>query len=425
MADTNLILHIKGTEAQTAQLPKEVVRAGISRGEITHSQLIWSKDENAWKQVRELPDLLPGERLILHVKGSEAQTAELPKEVVRAGVSQGQITHSQLIWSTADNTWKPVREWPELLPEERLIMHVRGTESQTTELPKEAIRSGISKGEITHSQLIWSAAENAWKQVRELPDLMPSQKLAPAPSRAAQENQPKELDAIIPESPTGPVARAAVAASAPRPRVAAEAQPRVRVAGATAAAPVAVRVRKGVELKELHGSNPLKWLCIGLGVFILLILGANFFLVDQPLHSNLAQTTYSNLSVHAHFGAFMQPNVIVIHIPASANLTPDNMVDFLVKLAHSTPQNPFNGDYFERVALTSGWSAQFSMAGNSWKELGDMTQEDEEQQKNFIMSNMADGSGQPLMQPNLDDTARAAISDQVWAAFVAPFSAKQ
>jgi hypothetical protein len=410
MPDTNLILHVKGTEAQTAEFPKEVVRAGISTGEITHSQLIWSKADNAWKQVRELPDLLPGERLILHVKGTEAQTTELAKEAIRAGVSQGQITHSQLIWSTADNSWKPLREWPDLLPGERLILHVKGTESETSELPKQAIRSGISKGEITHSQLIWSPAENAWKQVRELPDLLPSQKLAPAPSRAAPE--PTPADAIIPESPTGPVVRATAPAAAPRVRVA-------------AAAPVAVRPRKSLEIKELGGSNPLKWICIGLGTLILLIIGANFLLVDQPLRSNLAQTAYADVSVHAHFGAFMQPNVIVIHIPASTKITPDKLVDFLVTLAHSTPQNPITGDYFDRVALTSGWTAQFTIAGNRWKELGDMAQEDDTQRKDFIMSQMADAGGQPLIQPTLNEAAKDAISDQVWAAFAAPFTAKR
>jgi len=107
MSDTRLILHIKGTDAQTAELPKAVVRAAISQGQITHSQLIWSPSDYAWKQVREIPDLLPDlepvERLILHVKGTQAETRELPKHEVRAAISQGQITHSQLIWSSSDH----------------------------------------------------------------------------------------------------------------------------------------------------------------------------------------------------------------------------------------------------------------------------------------------------------------------------------
>ena len=177
MADTSLILHVKGTESETATLPKNVVRAGISEGKITHSQLIWIPGENTWKPVKELPELLPGERLILHVKGTESETQELPKAEVRAGISQGKITHSQLIWIPAENTWKPVRELPDLLPGETLILHVKGTQAETTELPKKAVQAGVSKGQITHSQLIWIPNESTWKPVRELPDLLPGERL--------------------------------------------------------------------------------------------------------------------------------------------------------------------------------------------------------------------------------------------------------
>ena len=164
-----LILHVKGTEAETQELPKTEVKAGVLQGKITHSQLIWIPAENTWRPVRELPDLMPGETLILHVKGTEAETQTLPKQAVQAGVSKGQITHSQMIWIPNESTWKPVRELPELLPGERLILHVKGTEAETTELPRRAIKTALSKGELTHSQLIWSPNEHAWKQVREIP----------------------------------------------------------------------------------------------------------------------------------------------------------------------------------------------------------------------------------------------------------------
>ena len=52
MSETRLILHVKGTESETAELPKDVVRTGLSQGKITYSQLIWSPNENAWKQAR-------------------------------------------------------------------------------------------------------------------------------------------------------------------------------------------------------------------------------------------------------------------------------------------------------------------------------------------------------------------------------------
>ena len=119
---------------------------------------------------------MPDTRLILHVKGTEAETKEVPKEEVRAGLSQGKFSQTQLIWSPSQNAWKQAKEWPELSTEEQLILHVKGTEAETRQLPKPQVRAAISQGEITHSQLIWSPVESAWKQVRELPELLPSQK---------------------------------------------------------------------------------------------------------------------------------------------------------------------------------------------------------------------------------------------------------
>jgi len=490
MSDTLLILHVKGTEAETTALPRHAVQAAITEGRITNSQLIWSTKDNVWKQVRDMPDFVPVEHLILHVKGTEAETRELPKPEVRAAISRGQITQTQLIWSPVDNSWKQAKEFPDLLPSEQLILHVKGTESETKELPKRAIRTAISKGEITHSQLIWSTTENSWKQVRELPELLPSQRLAPAPTRTAVAQHPMAAEAIVPDSPGGPVARAATAAGAatPRARVAgsgtvprvrpavqgppkvrvvaeaaahapqahiptvatdvpqvhvaaaiapqvrvasAAATPQVRVASATEAAPT-VRAAAPVyakatdfSVKEDDHNHPLKWVCIGLGALILLVVGGNFLLVDLPLTSSFGRTTYSGVTTYAHFGAFVQPNVIVIHVPPSTKITPDNITDVLVALANSTPQNPFTRDFFARVALTPGWTAQYSFAGNSWKELGDMDKDSAAQRKEFILTQLCDGSGQPLVpESTLSQEAQQARLDQVWAGFVAHFAAR-
>lgn len=524
-----LILHVKGTEAETQELPKPEVKAAISQGKITHSQLIWIPNEHTWKPVRELPDLMPGETLILHVKGTESETQVLPKQEVQAGVSKGQITHSQLIWIPSENSWKPVRELPDLLPGERLILHVKGTEAETKELPKRAIRTALAKGEITHSQLIWSPHEHAWKQVRELPELLPSQKLAPAPARDVV---PKVAENIIPESPTGPVARAVAASgdipqvrvatasggvprvrvateagAAPKPRVVAVAPPKVsvlregasapkvrvaavaedaakapvaetapaaevpRVHAAAADAPQArvaataddvpqvrvaaqdapqvrassssvpqgrvsagpttiraaspVKVPKPASLKvhEEDHAHPLKWFCIGLGVLIVLIVGGNFLLVDQPLTWSLSETPYSNVTVYAHLGAYIQPNVLVIHIRPSTAITPENLTDFLVALAHSTPDSPLTRDVYARIAITAGWTAQYSFSGYSWKQLGEMKNDSEDQRREFIMTQMGDAAGQSLLpESTLNADAQQSTRDMVWGAFVAHFT---
>ena len=754
-----LILHVKGTEAETTELPKQAVRAAVSQGKLTLSQLIWRPSENSWKQVREMPDLLPGERLILHVKGTEAETTELPKQAVRVAVSQGKLTLSQLIWSPSENSWKQVREMPDLLPGERLILHVKGTEAETTELPKNVVRAAISKGELSHSQLIWSAPDHSWKQVRDLPNLLPSQRLAPAPSREGSVSIPLAADSIIPESPHGPVARAvavagapprvrvagftptprvhaaeaatprvhaavavtsrvhvaeavtprvhvaaaatprvhvaevatprvhAAAAATPRVRVAEVATPRVHVAAAatprvhvaevatprvqapegegsppvrvaaadavprvravessdaprvhvaqpqpiaqvfaaepervpsvqvdepealaanaaqsdphmqaiepdpappvkatepipapdhavesappfhppdaeveitpqvhaeaaspiapapeiaaptqaesnvtvptipvakfephpqvaapeleaiplvrvplqvvpsdfrvadsdiappvrvavsgvapparitdvtapprvrvaepavrpqvrvtpitggpqvsTAAAPSAQepsvsasvvarpRSTQNLTVKEDDSSHPLKWICIGLGVLIFLVVGGNYLLVDRPLTSNLGQTSFSQVTVYAHLGAYVQPGELVIHVPVSSAITSDNFPDFLAALAHSTPPSPITGSLFDRVALTSGWTAQYSFSGSDWKQLGRMEQKGRGQRKEFLLATMDDASGHSLMpEPSLNEDARQVKIDRVWDDFVSKFAAK-
>jgi hypothetical protein len=462
----SLILHVKGTESQTRELPKQAVKSAIFRGEITHSQLIWSANDGAWKQVRELPDLLPGETLILHVKGTEAETRELPKPAIRAAISRGEITQSQLIWSPLDQAWKPVADMPDLVPGESLILHVKGSTADTKEMPKKAIRTAIKEGSITHSQLIWSTPDHQWKQVRDLPELLPSQKLAPAP---VLRDQVPVLDSSEPTVPQVRVAAPAEATPRVRPRVVgpprvtiASAHPpagqaaaspspkpmvsvaqtavpspqaRVAVVAPSIAAPGATPPAETAPTPEpdsvlVHpeeheeGFPAIKWLCIALGALLGMVLAGNYFMVDWPFRSNFARTPYASVFVYAHYGAFVQPNVVVIHIPASAKLTPDNITDFLAALAASTPKNPITGDYFERVALTSGWVSQYSFAGSAWKELGDMQHESAEDREIQILSAGTDAAGKPLLEEEttLGDEAREARRERAWKAFVGSFT---
>jgi hypothetical protein len=252
------------------------------------------------------------------------------------------------------------------------------------------------------------------------------------------------MAAIIPESPASPVARVAATPSGatPQVKVATVGMPKVRVATAAAGAP---QVRAGtvpamqpvpraagpklvvstgsLEVAEEEGFHLFKWIFMGLGALILLVLGANYLLVDAPLVSNMGQTSFPTVPVYAHFGAFMQPNVMVIHILPSEKITPDNFPKFLVELAHSTPQNPITHDLFTRVALTSGWTAQYSFSGYSWKELGDMGRDDPAQRKEFLLAQMGDASGQSLVpESTLNEQAQQTVRDNVWRNFVAKFT---
>lgn len=297
------------------------------------------------------------------------------------------------------------------MPDTHLILHVKGTESQTTELPKQAVRVAIAKGQITHSQLIWSVAENAWKQVRELPHLLPSQKLAPAP-RLPTSPLPKVDATATPTVQAVPTARVAVKATATP----------VPVARATSTAKT-VSVKKDLSIKEDDSNHPLKWLCIGLGIVIFLALGFNYLMVDEPLNAHLGETAYGKVPVHGHLGAFVQPNVLVIHVWSASSLKSDQLTPFLVALAHSTPQSPVTNTVFDRVAITSGWLGEYSFSGYAWKQLGQMGQDDPGEQRGFVMNQLGDAAGQPLVPPStLNPEAQQAMHDKIWNTFAAKFS---
>ncbi len=290
----------------------------------------------------------------------------------------------------------------------RLILHIKGTESQTTELPRQEVRAAIAKGELTHSQLIWSAAENAWKQVRELPHLLPSQKLAPAPApRVATAHLPK-IDADAgPSGKMGPVPRVAVSV----PTV------RNKVIGASA------KKSQSLTIKDEDHHHPLKWVCVGLGLVVFLALGFNYLMVDAPLVSHLSETSYSGVTVYGHLGAYVQPGVMVIHIRSASTVDAAHLPGFLVNLARSTPPSPITNSMFDRVALTSGWMGQYSFSGFAWKQLGQMNQDDYNQQKEFILNQLCDAGGQPLVPPStLNAQAQDAAHEQIWKTFAAQFS---
>ena len=301
------------------------------------------------------------------------------------------------------------------MSDSRLILHIKGTESQTTELPKNIVRAGIAQGQISRSQLIWSAAHNAWKQVRELPHLLPSQKLAPAPApRVGTVALPKPVMAA--QGPRGPVPRVAAKASASSPSV--KGKP-VAVKPVVKADPAA-----DLLLGQESSFHLMKWICIVLTILILAAVGANILLVDQPFVSNMSRTSYANVPVYAHLGAFVQPGALIIHAPVSPAVTSANLADFLQTLAHSTPKPPLGGNTFDVVSLTTGWTGHYSFTGYAWKEFGDMANENDAQKQAFLLDQLKDTSGQSLVSSEgaLEPAAQQAERDKVWAEFVTYFT---
>ena len=307
-----------------------------------------------------------------------------------------------------------------------LILHVKGTEQETTTLPKQVVRAAISQGQITHSQLIWSPEDNAWKQVRELPHLLPSQKLAPAPTpRLGTGALPKIGTGALPKIGTGALPKVKAAPQAgDTPQVAMKASAPAPKMMAAAAKPAAATGHS--DDGEHHEFNLFKWICIVLSIVIVGAVGFNFVMVDQPLMEKLGKTSYRNVTVYAHLGAFMQPNVLLIHVPPSSQVTDANLVDFLTTLARSTPRSPVSDVLFDRVALTPGWTGLYAFSGSDWKQLGEMENTSEAERKLFILEKMTDPAGQSLVSSHssLNEEAQQAEREKVWTPFVAAFTGK-
>jgi len=290
----------------------------------------------------------------------------------------------------------------------QLILHVKGTEQDTTTLPKHVVRAAISKGDITHSQLIWSVEDNAWKQVRELPHLLPSQKLAPAPPRRGGTGA---LPKVEPRSEAEPVVavapRAGVKVSAKQPKVAA-----------------AKARRAPVSSQPPNEFNIIKWVCVVLIVVIFGAVGFNLAMVNQPLMANLSKTSYGRVEVFGHLGAFVQTNVLLIHIPPSSQVTRENLTDFLTVLAQSTPKSPLSGVLFDHIALTPGWTGRYGFSGSDWDQLGGMQKASQEERKQFILEKLTDASGDSLdnTRTTLNEDKRQAERDKLWEEFSSAFT---
>jgi hypothetical protein len=298
----------------------------------------------------------------------------------------------------------------------QLILHVEG--EKTAAIPKRIVRAGIAQGQIKYSQLVWSPIHTAWKQIRELPHLWPSQKIAPPPP--ARPNPPMAVS-VAPRVAAGPIlaprAVPSVKVSAPPkvPVLAGEsvgAVPRARVSPSFAA-PATPVVARGNDT----AGRIAKWLSFGVGGLLLLAVGVNAVLIDRPLAGNLQISTFKNVPVFAHLGAFIQPADLVIHVPKSAAINRDNLAQFLSTLAHCTPPRPFTQEPFDRVSIGSGWAGRFSFPGAAWTDLGKLTDSPYEQQ-DFILSEVDDASGQPLAPAGVTSEVR----DQAWAALLREFT---
>jgi len=308
-----------------------------------------------------------------------------------------------------------------LPPTSTLIIAIPGTQ-ETKEMSREDILAAIGRGEILPDNWVWSPSHNDWKMVSEIPELQPAPAPAPTPSFMNGAVPTAAMSAHFP-----PAAGKTPAASQPATAVVRQASPVVqpKVQGRTPA------LTETQQLARTQYSQPIeikrefpvfKVLFFISFVLATSVLGANYFLVDEPFVANLGTTSFASVKAYAHLGAFSQPGALVIHVPPTDKLTSDNLADFLVALAKSTPPQPFNQQAFDGIGITSAWQSQFVMNGIDWQKLAEMSSATTEEKKKFEVEHLAQIDGTLLIDPRKNNNVDA--QNKAWQSFVATFVPK-
>jgi hypothetical protein len=295
------------------------------------------------------------------------------------------------------------------------ILAVPGTQ-ETKELPRQAVLEGIQRGEILPDNWVWSPTHNDWKPLAEIPELQ----VAPP---------------VTPPLVSTPVP---VAMSAPSPQIAEQAAVPVRPFAVTprtvANAPALTETQK---LARTTYSQPMEikhefpYFKVFFAVAFLAVaglLGANYYLIEQPFSENLATTSFASVPAYAHLGAFTQPGALVIHIPPANGLNEDNFADYLIALAKSTPPRPLTQTPtpFEIVGLTSSWQSQLIFTGPDWQKLAQMGNSSSDDKKLFELEHLAQLTGSPLLyvRKGEDPAAATEAAAKAWKSLVANFVPK-
>jgi hypothetical protein len=281
---------------------------------------------------------------------------------------------------------------PDSNPSE-LILAVPGPE-QMRAFPKKWIRAAIAKGELRRSQLIWSPVDNEWKQVRELPHLMPTRAIAPLP-----------------------VAK-------PRPA-------RVMKAGAAAAkASAAAKATVKVKTKLIEKDTTyfiLRIVAICSAVLLACLLLFNYFMVEGPFSEGLRDHNLSDVQAYANYGGFCQVDVLTVHLLPSSELKKSNIARILISITKSSP-HPISGNLFTMVSLTPGWAGGYIFNGVDWNNLRALDEAPELQQKLAILRVVKDSMDKPLMDPQeegdplADRTEMTPHELRVWNSFISSFT---
>ena len=290
-----------------------------------------------------------------------------------------------------------------------LILAVPGTQ-ETQVLDFQSIRDAVARGEIGLDHWAWCPMQNEWLPLSRHPHFV-------------------HVDPTVAEEPvveeTAPLAD-------PEPIQAQPVPTPVVVKMQAFGGPVVVNPN---QLPATYYSKPIeesgefpifKTLFFVLALIVAAMVGVNYYLIDQPYHQNLSKTSFASIQTHAHLGAFVQPNALLIHILPSTGINPDNFPDLLMALTQCAPSEAITGIPFASVALTSSWFGQYVISAGDWKGFADMSGLSADQKKEYILNHLERSDGSPLVTYRKKDTPeiRKAHEAQAWNELVAHFQSK-
>lgn len=308
--------------------------------------------------------------------------ATLTKNEVRERVAKGSITQSQLIWSAQDNDWRPVRDFSQLQPgavEKAPAARAASTAGIEKAQPARAASAGRSRdgkpddGLVTPFPGVKAARPDSSSGAARMPS--PEKVTAMLKAKMESGRVPSPVQVPRPVATSGPVPATASAPSPVKPKVVAvkSAKPVVAAVSPVAQASAGQFSGKSATVDEgPQGMSKMKLFCIGLGGLILLVIAANWLLVDRPLKSIAAQAGVPSGITFAHLGGFVQPGHIIIRVnPTAIKEGGDgNLLSLLIALAKFHTQPVFGGQ-LESVSLYVGTTPRFIIRGGVWHELGE------------------------------------------------------
>ena len=354
----------------------------------------------------------PAQTFLLSVPGTE-QTRELTRDGLLRELVTGQITPDHWVWSPADSDWKQISQLPELLAPPPQPAPVTKPTTTPAPIPKQTLSTPAPISKITVNPAPLPAAQPAPVSkitVNPAPiarTFVPTSKTAAAPPvapMAAAAAAPALFNAKTPAPSPKPLPSVTSPPSGPRDTpglVPGKMEPIAKTTvHKNAPAPPKKRVVRPRRDPKVHEEG-LSYTKISFGVLyvaVAAIIGANYFLVDKKMDETLAHTPFVLVPAHAHLGSFVQPNALVIHVLPNAELTNDNLADYLQTLAKSTPGRPFMEDKpFGMVALTSAWFSEYAFTGADWQALGKMKDASSDDRRDFITDHLCTIAGQPLI----------------------------